>query len=157
MKVFYKIVCLLLLGYCLYKMIEQAEVIYHYPSQYGYREGVFGYPMSLQWTYLVLSYWLVWVVGVIFIMARRRVGWLLLHPVAIMAMIYLVVRVIKEYGVDIYVHLFQLVFIVGFVVFLNHGSTFSKLGIRSKVKHYLAAAVIFVIYGSMFLVIRQYV
>ena len=41
--------------------------------------------------------------------------------------------------------------------FLNHENTFSELGIRSKVKHYLAAAVIFVIYGGMFLVVRQYV
>lgn len=156
MKTSYKVIYVSALLYCVYRAVEQLATIYNYPTLFGHSKDVFGYPISLSWTYLILVYWLVWIAGITSVLMSKSAGWILLMPVSAMGFIFAGVSVIKESGNDLIFYLLHLAAVVGFMILINQKTTFEVLRISSKRTYYTIAAIIFLLFSCLFLITDKY-
>jgi hypothetical protein len=151
MKTLHKIFYVSTLLYCIYRAVEQMTVIYDYPSLLGLSKDVFGYPISLGWTYLILVYWLVWIAGITAVLMSKPTGWILLMPVSAMGFVFAGISVLRESGNDLIFYSLHLAATVGFMILINQKTTFEILRISSKRTYYVIAAVIFLLFSCLFL------
>jgi hypothetical protein len=156
MKTSYKIIYVAALVYCVYRAVDHLATIYNYPMLLGYSKGVFGYPISLSWTYLILVYWLVWIAGITSVLLNKSAGWILLMPVSAMGLIFTGVSVARESGNGLMINLLHLVALSAFVILINQKAMFEILPIISKRKYYTIAIIIFLLFSCLFLVTDKY-
>ena len=112
-----------------------------YGEHKGFTEGVFGYSIPFNYALFYLLYWFVALIGVIFLLGFKRIGWYVSNIVAVSGFIYLVVAVsLSLYSgtsIKYAVYLLLLVVCLLFICFLNSKKLTHHFRVKEKVANYV--------------------
>jgi|GEM_PF-3584452 len=112
-----------------------------YGEHEGFKEGVFGYPIPFNYALFYLLYWFSALIGAIFLLRFKKVGWYMLNIVTVSGFIYLVVAVsLSLYsGTPIKYAMYLLLIIVCllFIYFLNNKKFIHHFRVKEKVENYV--------------------
>lgn len=112
-----------------------------YGEHEGFTEGVFGYPIPFNYALFYLLYWFAALIGAIFLLGFKKIGWYVLNIVAVSGFIYLMLAVsLSLYSgssIKYAVYLLQIVACLLFICFLNNKKLIHHFMVKEKVANYV--------------------
>lgn len=124
-----------------------------YGEHEGFTEGVFGYPIPFNYALFYLLYWFVALIGAIFLLSFKKIGWYVLNIVAVSGFIYLVIAVgLSLYlGTPIKYALYFSLFVACmlFIWFLNNKKLIQYLRVDEKAVNYLIVSFGVLVLGAV--------
>lgn len=141
----------------LYYAYQYLVIITNYHETEGHIPLSFGYPITYEWSWLILIFWATMLIGSVGIVLNRSVGWVLINPLIILSVVYLAVYLFQPSVENRPFTILQLALGLIFGISLNLKSTLKLFRINGKSIYlfYSIALSVAAVFSYFFLTISQ--